>query len=171
MKFKFSKLAIGLAAVVAFSGQAMANTTTSLGALSVPSNLTIGDPSTSGGFFTDLFTFSIPNASVATSLTSINLASSTISGLAVSLYEGASLVESGVSTNLGSFGWQASLPSVSLLAGNYSLDVTGTASETGGSYGGTLKVAAPVPEPTEGALLLSGLGLMGFIATRRRNQA
>ena len=32
-------------------------------------------------------------------------------------------------------------------------------------------VTAPVPEPTEGALLLSGIGLMGFIAARRKNNA
>ena len=32
-------------------------------------------------------------------------------------------------------------------------------------------VAAPVPEPTEGALLLSGIGLLGFIATRRKKSA
>jgi hypothetical protein len=34
---------------------------------------------------------------------------------------------------------------------------------------GWYSTISPVPEPTEGALLLSGLGLMGFIATRRKN--
>ena len=30
---------------------------------------------------------------------------------------------------------------------------------------------SPVPEPTEGALLLSGIGLLGFIYSRRRNDS
>ena len=29
-------------------------------------------------------------------------------------------------------------------------------------------VAAPVPEPTSGALILAGLGMLGFMAKRRR---
>ena len=31
--------------------------------------------------------------------------------------------------------------------------------------------AAPVPEPAEGALLLSGMGLLGFVASRRKKSA
>jgi hypothetical protein len=40
---------------------------------------------------------------------------------------------------------------------------------TNNTGSGWYSTISPVPEPTEGALLLSGLGLMGFIATRRKN--
>ena len=42
------------------------------------------------------------------------------------------------------------------------------------TYGYTLGATfspTPVPEPTEGALILSGIGLLGFIASRRKNTA
>ena len=165
---KLSKLAIGLAAVVAFSGSAFAGGG-NLGALSVPSNTFFADNLVKGAF-TDIFTFSVPNSLADSSLTSIKLGSSSITGLNFSLYQGATLVEAGISSTTNGV-TSAYLNPAYLSAGNYSLDVTGTGSTKGGSYTGMLSVAAPVPEPTEGALLLSGLGLMGFIATRRRNQA
>jgi hypothetical protein len=42
---------------------------------------------------------------------------------------------------------------------------------TGGSasYGGNL-VAAPIPEPETYAMMLAGLGVIGFLASRRRRQ-
>jgi F420-0:gamma-glutamyl ligase-like protein len=56
-----------------------------------------------------------------------------------------------------------------LTAGTYTLDVVGKATA---ATGYTLGVSvSPVPEPTEGALLLSGVGLLGFIAARRKNVA
>jgi hypothetical protein len=60
---------------------------------------------------------------------------------------------------------------ITLGVGNYVLeirgDVTGTA---GGGYAGVLNIS-PVPEPGEWALLLFGLGLMGFIAARRSSNS
>lgn len=50
---------------------------------------------------------------------------------------------------------------------NYQFRVTGIATGTlGGSYGGAL-AAAPVPEAETWAMLLAGLGLLGFMASRR----
>lgn len=56
-----------------------------------------------------------------------------------------------------------------LAAGTYALAVTGfTSGSLGGAYAGVL-AAAPVPEPETYALMLAGLGIVGFIASRRRN--
>ena len=57
----------------------------------------------------------------------------------------------------------------SLPAGMYSLVVRGTG-VTGGqaSYGGNI-VATPVPEPETLAMMLAGLGALGFLARRRQN--
>lgn len=65
-----------------------------------------------------------------------------------------------------------------LSAGNYYFEVTGSlAAKTGGSFNITATVTpyvqpltpSPVPEPATTALLLAGVGVMGFLA-RRRNQ-
>lgn len=51
------------------------------------------------------------------------------------------------------------------LTGNYYLLVSGTTS--GGTYNGNISLS-PVPEPESYAMMLAGLGLMGFVARRRR---
>ncbi len=85
---------------------------------------------------------------------------------ALSLYSGANLVNA--------------VPSSSLLAGNYDLQISGTAGAFGGAYwgGATLVTnnsalfspSAPVPEPETYAMMLAGLGLMGFVARRRKQK-
>ena len=54
----------------------------------------------------------------------------------------------------------------------YALEVVGnlTSSNKHGSYSGNLSID-PVPEPSEYALMASGLGLFGFIASRRSKKA
>lgn len=55
-----------------------------------------------------------------------------------------------------------------LAAGDYALSFLGF-SDTGGAYGGVVSaVAAPVPEPETYAMLLAGLGAIGFMVRRRR---
>jgi len=67
-----------------------------------------------------------------------------------------------------------------LVAGTYSLVVNGSVSGSSGGflpsgYGGTLvtlrSVAAPVPEPETIAMMAMGLGVVGFMARRRKQKA
>jgi hypothetical protein len=54
-----------------------------------------------------------------------------------------------------------------LTTGQYHLDMFGVLGANVGQYAVTL-AAAPVPEPSTYALLLAGLGVVGFVARRRR---
>lgn len=53
------------------------------------------------------------------------------------------------------------------LSGNYFLHIAGNSIGTS-QYAGTISLAAPVPEAETYSMMLLGLGLMGFIALRRR---
>lgn len=54
----------------------------------------------------------------------------------------------------------------SLDAGTYTMVITGDANSTFTSYG--TSVTAAVPEPETFALMLAGLGVIGFVAARRK---
>jgi hypothetical protein len=57
-----------------------------------------------------------------------------------------------------------------LSAGTYALTFVGlTTGTVGGSYGGVI-FAQTIPEPETYALMLAGLGIVGYIAARRRRQ-
>ena len=64
------------------------------------------------------------------------------------------------------------LPDTVIGSGSYTLTVVGTVTggATSGSYGGNINIA-PVPEPETYALMLAGLGAVGLLISRRRNQA
>lgn len=54
-----------------------------------------------------------------------------------------------------------------LPADTYTLEIRGNVVGTyGGTYSGSLNVAA-IPEPETDALLMAGLGLIGFVARRK----
>lgn len=51
--------------------------------------------------------------------------------------------------------------------GNYYLFIKGISTGTGG-YNGSVALTSPVPEPETYGMMLAGLGLMGFVARRRK---
>ena len=61
------------------------------------------------------------------------------------------------------------------LDGTYAFEVTGTISGLAAgqpaSYVGNLQTVAAVPEPETYALLIAGLGMVGFMGKRRQKQA
>ena len=60
---------------------------------------------------------------------------------------------------------------ITLSAGDYVLEVRGdVVGSAGGSYAGVLNIS-PVPEIAEWAMMIFGLGLVGFVAVRRRGNA
>jgi hypothetical protein len=119
------------------------------------------------GPFTDIYTFTLP-------------VTTTLSGIVSSVVSGGqdvdftSLVLTGPSgpfsfslVNPDPFEiWTISTPT--LLAGAYTLTLIGTNSAAIGTYTGNIAVSA-VPEAETYALMLAGLGVIGFLALRRRH--
>ncbi len=170
MNYTLSKLAIGLTSVLAFSAHANATNISGPGSLgSLTTGATVIGNNVGSGAFIDDYTFSVPTASSfssAVTQTTLSIQGITffnINNLAEKLYNTStsSWVTNGASTSIGP---------LSLVAGDkYDLKITGTATGNyGGTYGGVLAVAA-VPEPTESALILSGIAMLGFIAARRKS--
>jgi hypothetical protein len=83
---------------------------------------------------------------------------------------GDTLVASGSSLQTGSIDvW--TLSSDNLQAGDYYVMVGGNlVSDTSGSFGGAVMLA-PVPEPETYGMMLAGLGVLGFLARRRKQAA
>ena len=116
------------------------------------------------GLFTDTYTFTTTAMNEINPVAQINLTSkSNITGFTMSLYDNGSLIAQS----------NGNTPFIDMIsgAGSYSLVLTGTGGLThGGSYGGSVSISA-VPEPTESALMLSGIAMIGFIASRRSKKA
>ena len=178
-----SKLIIlGMATLLALSGQAMASTT-NWGAQTVPSSINFGASflAPQNQFYDD-YLFSIPTASVDSISSTISLGSYLgINNLQTRLYSG-TLTTTGVPSGLlqawstaipisqaGLNGTVAVINPITLSSGSYILEVRGDAVGTaGGSYAGTLNIS-PVPEVAPWVMLLIGL-LMTSLAIARRNQ-
>ena len=122
------------------------------------------------GAFTDFWTFNVvaPGASAAASATNISFSGAggitSFAGLlsTVSLASSATVNPPVVVNVLSGF-------TGTLIPGAYNLRLSGTAGTGGASYGGNV-VLTPIPEPETYALMLAGLGVVGFVAARRRNR-
>lgn len=97
-----------------------------------------------------------------------------INGLTLSLFQDGGMigVKDAGDVYLGSFGTgdyvSAQTPGA-FTPGTYYFEVTGTGAGTsGGRFAYTASAVSAVPEPETYALLLAGLGLVGFVASRRR---
>ncbi|MCY0910550.1 FxDxF family PEP-CTERM protein [Massilia antarctica] len=121
--------------------------------------------------FMDKFSFSITRVphdfdAIVTSFTRNATTGMDITNM--SLFSGAgTLITTGLQESTGATDvW--SLRADSLGLGNYYLQVSGKmVSGTAGSFGGTVMLA-PVPEPETYGMMLAGLGVVGFLARRRK---
>ncbi|GGY09096.1 FxDxF family PEP-CTERM protein [Pseudoduganella dura] len=115
------------------------------------------------GNFTDTFTFSYSGVSadatgfvrnVQNKKSNIDFYSATLNGVALDLANGAKYSDIDF----------ADLP----VNGTLTLVITGKATGDIASYAGTIDVTSAVPEPTTYGMLLGGLGVVGFLARRRK---
>ena len=147
---------VALAAVLAVSSIPVLAVSTDLGALNGDSE-GFGNFFTSGaGVFSDTFTFSIGSAQTVSGMTG----SSGIGAFGLVLLDsmGDTLA---TDTTPASF-------SFALGAGSYALNFVGFSAAPGSFYGGSVSA---VPEPETYALMLAGLGIIGFIGARRRERS
>ncbi len=174
---KFNKLSQSVAtAVLLLAGATSSHAATyNLGSATTGAPLSFNAALTSSGPFSDIFTFTLP-ASVSVGFSLINFP---VTGLFNTMLTSASLlsnadgtlfnaddrmVTSGLASSSG-----ISFTTGPTTGGTYYLSVSGISNGAqGGLYNGAISVAA-VPEPETFAMLLAGLGVMGFIARRRNS--
>jgi hypothetical protein len=177
MTNKLSKLVIGLLAAFAFASLASAapaqNTESSTSAIgNLDNKLTFTDKNDSidkNTTFNDVFTFKLTSPETLVTLDLISDPKGngkSFSSLSLSLTE-----DKPTSTTLLQPSQANSYQFNNLGPGKYTVDISGVTSGKGGGMYSFSAIAAPVPEPSEGALLLSGVGMLGFIAARRNNNA
>jgi hypothetical protein len=126
-----------------------------------------------GNTFSENFTFSVTGAptnldAIVSSISRTAATGLDITGLGLFSSAG-TRVSTGSAQTTGAIDvWTVRSDNLSL--GNYYLQVSGTlVSNTSGAFGGAMMLA-PVPEPGTYAMMLAGLGVVGFIGMRRREK-
>jgi PEP-CTERM motif len=160
MKIKF----LGAVALAAASLSAQAVGPGSLGAIdNMPIAISNIVPM---GIFQDVYSFTLVNpGDLSGSVTAINFTPYNILGLTVTLQDSSFAVIGTDATPGTGFSFS------NLASGTYALNVLGFATgPAGGFYSGGM-IATTVPEPETYALMLAGLGAIGFIAARRKSRA
>ena len=158
---------IALAAALAASSVPALAVNASLGPLTLNQQEGFGNFFTSAGVaatmgaFSDTFTFSLASAapSLMGNIGSFGLTPGATFVVALQDSLGNTLQ---ADTTPGSFNF------MNVGAGNYSLNVFGTGATANSFYGGQVTA---VPEPETYALMLAGLGIIGFIGARRRERS
>jgi hypothetical protein len=134
---------------------------TSYGSAGYPAYVSLGKNS---GSFSDVYNFSIPSLSDVTGdVANLYVSHGGIDHLSLTLQGGPNSI---FYQNLPT-GRNDALIEQFLGYGNYSFTVAGNAAIQGGKYFFNA-TALPVPEPSTWAMMLGGLGLIGFMSYRRR---
>lgn len=165
MNKMIKKMAIAVPLVFSLSSGAANSTVYDLGTLNPGNNYSFSTPAAGPVF--DLWNFTLGSLSdLEVDVFGFNNPSLTFALLDDSATQiGSSFSVAAASNNF------STPPFASLVAGTYhivALNFTGT--NTPGFYGFNLDVT-PVPEPETYAMLLAGLGMVGFIARRRTSKA
>lgn len=179
---------IALLLALVFAGSVGASTL-----VTTPGTITatgfFGNSFATAGYFDDFvqFTIGAPNSAMSWAATSVNFGpmSGPLYGISLfnsDLYAGTLTSVAGLPVASGTtssgllpgtspaFWISATAGTDGPLSGAYTLHVYGVVAASGGSYAGTIALA-PVPEPGEWALMLSGIGLIGFMLRRRSSNA
>ena len=149
----------------------------SFGTLSAPASVSFGGHQDGPGVNLsadgqDAVSFSVSNTAGSNSGT----IASAIDGngwasFSTSLWDSSIQLVAGTVTSLGAGAWSSIFNYAPLtVAGSpYSIHIDGVtlSTSTQASYGGSMTIS-PIPEPETYAMLLAGLGLMGFVARRRQ---
>ena len=120
------------------------------------------------GIFQDVYGFTLADpGSLSGNAVAINFGGYNILGLTVTLQDSSFAVIGSDSSPDTGFTFSG------LASGIYALNVLGFANGSSGGFyaGGFIAQTAPVPEPETYALLLAGLGVVGFMASRRKPKA
>lgn len=177
MKLKFVAAAV---VAVAASFGAQAGGTIGFGPLPIPSSWTVGGFLSGAGTILDSWSFTTAEASNANASATNSFVELTGMGTFNEITSFAAMLDgnplsiytsSTTPIGVGSITTQTlAIAPFTMSAGAHTLTISGLVSPTGGSYTATLALApAPIPEPETLAMMLAGLGALGFLARRRQN--